>query len=91
MSKSLIGMPSPRAREIVKLAANGTSDNFTRQWLFCDEMGTWEREAQSFLDNLNEQGKAIDATEPAKVNQAIAIELRLLALNAQLSSRKKKA
>lgn len=78
-----------RARRIVKLAA--TEPTSAKLWFERDERGAWERTAAELLEKTKDRAAALKMDEAA-VDQAIASELVIMALEALIkhAERKKK-
>lgn len=76
-----------RARKIVRLAASTKSS--AQHWLQFDEYGTWERRAAEQLRSTAEKVVELGLT-PSQVDEEIAIQLRVEALQAMLADAKKK-
>lgn len=77
-----------RARAIVKLAA--LKDTSASRWLEMDERGLWEREALRLLGCV----KPVFMDDPAmaaQIDEACAVELNLMALEAMKSDLEKRA
>lgn len=82
-----------RARAIVKLAAEGAPSS-VKPWLTLDEFGSWEKSAQALLERVNEPEVLASLTKrgittEADVNQMLANELVLAALQAALADARK--
>lgn len=78
-----------RARDIVRLASTKTRSPMLKAWLFNDEQGIWERDAQTLLDHSEALAKQHGLTEEQH-NLEIACFLVLRGLEAVLKDAKKR-
>ena len=78
-----------RARRIVRLAATHVKDPSTRAWLLADERGTFEKDANAYLDKTFARAAELGMSDSA-VDDEIASVLGLSALTAQLEHQKKR-
>lgn len=75
---------TPRARRVVALAAKGAKFASTKDWLFKDEKGTWEREAARCIQNIAERATHLGMTEE-QADAEIAKYLQVQAYTAEIN------
>jgi hypothetical protein len=76
------GVLSPRS--IVKRAASIAKNRRTREWLTRDEDGAWEKRAATYVYEKKDDAARL-GYDDERFATAIARQLVLLALNAQIS------